>query len=112
MLSNNNKKNKKNKKERKKKMSSTQSESTSSKQATQDIDVSLLFSNAGFVTIGVYFLIIKKEEKKREREKENEFRAVGVDLTQDTYMEPIKQPIQDIDVAPLFSNAGFVTIGV
>jgi len=40
-----------------------------------------------------------------------EFRAVGVDLTQDTYMEPIKQATQDIDVSILFNNAGFVTIG-
>jgi len=40
-----------------------------------------------------------------------EFRAIGVDLTQDTYMESIKSATQDIDVSLLFNNAGFVTIG-
>lgn len=40
-----------------------------------------------------------------------EFRAVGVDLTQDTYIDPIKEATKDIDISLLFNNAGFVTIG-
>jgi len=40
-----------------------------------------------------------------------EFRAIGVDLTKDTYMDPIKQATQDLDISLLFNNAGFVTIG-
>jgi short-subunit dehydrogenase len=40
-----------------------------------------------------------------------QFRAIGVDLTQDTYMEPIKEATKDIDIQLLFNNAGFVTIG-
>eukprot|EP00026_Physarum_polycephalum_P005824 Phypoly_transcript_05863.p1 GENE.Phypoly_transcript_05863~~Phypoly_transcript_05863.p1 ORF type:complete len:311 (-),score=49.90 Phypoly_transcript_05863:88-1020(-) len=40
-----------------------------------------------------------------------EFRAVGVDLTRDTYMEPIIEATKDIDIQLLFNNAGFVTIG-
>jgi len=40
-----------------------------------------------------------------------EFRAVGVDLSKDTYMETIKEATQGLDISLLFNNAGFVTIG-
>jgi len=56
-------------------------------------------------------LLAETHEKLTAQYPKLEFRAVGVDLTQDTYMEPIKQATQDIDVSLLFSNAGFVTIG-
>jgi len=41
-----------------------------------------------------------------------EFRAVGVDLGGDDYMPKIVEATTDLDIALLFNNAGFITIGV
>ncbi|KAJ3025789.1 hypothetical protein HDV00_012495 [Rhizophlyctis rosea] len=40
-----------------------------------------------------------------------EFRAVGVDLSSDTYMEKLIEATKDVEINLLFNNAGYITTG-
>jgi len=50
-------------------------------------------------------------EKLQKQYPELEFRAVGVDLSGDAYMEALASATDDIEVSLLFNNAGFIMVG-